>query len=93
MRIADVKLPCPFVYASGRKCPGHVNRVRAYGPIDGEGGLRVVKKYGLWCSEKDDHAGVVSGWVAKERMEFYPDNLPSGYEHHLRDPRTSSRSR
>jgi len=61
MRIADVKLLCPFVYASGRKCSGHVNRAKAYGPRDREGGLRVVKKYRLWCSEKDDHAGVVSG--------------------------------
>lgn len=36
-----------------------------------------IKQYRLWCSEKDDHAGAVSDFFAKERMEFYPDQLPA----------------
>jgi hypothetical protein len=42
-----------------------------------------VHKYRLWCSEKDDHAGVLSTPVAKARMEFYPDELDPGVEDQL----------
>src|ERR1700722_19452791 len=66
-------IPCPFVYASGRRCTGHVYRARAYGPS-----REHVRKYRLWCSEKDDHAGAVSDPVSKSRMEFYPDELAPG---------------
>jgi hypothetical protein len=34
-----------------------------------------IRKIRLWCSEKDDHAGAVSSFAAKNRMEFYPDQL------------------
>jgi hypothetical protein len=66
------KLACPFIYANGRKCRGFVDGMRLYGGDT----VYNAKKVRLWCSEKHDHAGVVSTWVAKERMEFYPDRLP-----------------
>jgi hypothetical protein len=74
-------IPCPFVYANGRKCSGVVYRARAYGPEYGAGYVarENVRKYRLWCSEKDDHAGAVSS-VGKDRMEFYPRDLAPGVE-------------
>ncbi len=65
--IAPAQIPCPFVYAKGKKCTGHVVRVEAYKADiswnyrDGAwrfavGGPR--SHYHLFCSEKDNHAGV-----------------------------------
>ncbi len=73
-------IPCPFVYANGRKCCGVVRQARAYGPTRGKHYVNRadVRKYRLWCSDKDDHAGAVSDHTSKERMEFYPDELPPG---------------
>ena len=78
-------LACPFVYMNGKKSSGYIYRARAYGhsrgatyPARGE-----VRKYRLWCSEKDDHGGVRSGSHGKLRMTFYPDQLPDGYEDRL----------
>ena len=50
-------ISCPFVYANGRKCEGHIYRARAYGPhrTGSYPERHSVKKYRLWCSEKDDH--------------------------------------
>ena len=78
-------IPCPFVYANGRHCTGVVRRARAYGPTGRDGVVRreKVRKYRLWCSEKDDHAGVLSSPDAKPRMEFYPDQLEPGVEDRL----------
>ncbi len=73
------------MYADGRQCSGHIYRAKAYGPkrrnwfID----RHDVRKYRLWCSEKDDHAGWVSCRETKDRMEFYPDQLPAGLEEEL----------
>ena len=36
-----------------------------------------MHKYRIWCSLKGDHAGVLSSFEAKQRMEFYPDELPT----------------
>ena len=36
-----------------------------------------VHKYRLWCSENDDHAGAVSSFEGKQRMEFYPITICS----------------
>ena len=78
-------IPCPFVYASGRKCCGMVRQARAYGPTMGKRHVDRddVRKYRLWCSHKDDHAGAVAGTAGKLRMEFYPDQLPEGVEDRL----------
>ncbi len=75
-------IACPFVYANGRPCTGTVKLARAYGPTRGRHyvGRGDVRKYRLWCSEKDDHAGAVNSSAGKDRMEFYPDQLPAGVE-------------
>lgn len=69
------KYPCPFTYADGRECQGHIVGFRAYGPRQGNEVLE-VKKVRLWCSERYDHQGAVNSWAGKERMEFYPNQLP-----------------
>ena len=74
---SDTDIPCPFVYANGKKCDGHVYRWHVYGPGHNH---RVVpypdaRKVRLWCSNYDDHAGAVSSFEGKERMEFYPDEI------------------
>jgi hypothetical protein len=71
-------LRCPFVYATGHQCTGTIYRAAAYGGHGGE-----VKKYRLWCSDKDDHAGAVTSPWAKQRMEFYPDHMRAGLIDHL----------
>ena len=70
-------IPCPFTYANGRCCSGVITRAKGYGPKRGGHfpAREDVRKYRLWCSEKDDHAGTVSSFEAKQRMEFYPDQL------------------
>jgi hypothetical protein len=75
-------IDCPFTYANGEKCQGHIYRARAYGPKRGEFYVtrENVRKYRLWCSIKEDHAGAAHGFEGKERMEFYPDKLPPGAE-------------
>jgi len=78
-----LELPaCPFIYVSGRKCRGHITGYRLYGGDT----LADAKKVRLWCSEKYDHAGAVSSFEAKERMEFYPDKLPKDIFDWLKPP-------
>jgi hypothetical protein len=82
---ADDSIPCPFVYADGHGCLGVVYRARAYGPTRGGTHPRRkdVRKYRLWCSKCDDHAGAVPSVGAKLRMEFFPDRLGAGVEDRL----------
>jgi hypothetical protein len=69
-------MKCPFVYANGRRCSGEIWQARAYGRNRyGVVAANDIRKIRLWCSEKGDHAGVVSSFEGKERMEFYPDAL------------------
>jgi hypothetical protein len=78
-------ISCPFVYANGKQCGGSVSGARAYGPRGKHGHpeRHRVKKYRFWCTAGWDHAGAVSGPLSKERMEFYPDQLPEGLEDEL----------
>lgn len=71
----DDILCCPFIYVDGRRCKGTIYRAKAYGPSRGYDHPERdrVRKYRLWCSLKDDHAGFDPG--GKLRMEFYPDEL------------------
>jgi hypothetical protein len=68
---------CPFVYANGRRCVGQITRAHAYGRHDRCGCVEEhdIRKIRLWCSLKWDHAGAVSSFASKERMELYPDEL------------------
>ena len=62
------EIACPFVYANGRKCPGHIIRVEAYKADvswtpDKDGQWRPSigeprSHYHLFCSEKGNHAGI-----------------------------------
>ncbi len=64
-------IPCPFVYANGNRCHGHVRRAKAFGPVR-KFGRRLpreyVRKYRLWFTEEDDHCGILSSMEGKERM-------------------------
>jgi hypothetical protein len=72
---------CLFRYSSGRECDGTIIRAKAYGPhLSGPEDRHKVRKYRLWCSKHGDHCGAVSSYVSKDRMEFYPDQLPEGVE-------------
>ncbi|MFQ5566467.1 MAG: ureidoglycolate lyase, partial [Paracoccaceae bacterium] len=64
---------CPFVYANGKRCPGEIHRIKAYG---GRGRYGEARKYRIWCSLKGDHSGILGSYEGKQRMEFYPDELP-----------------
>lgn len=78
------RVPCPFVYARGKRCTGHVVRVEAYKAdlewtlgADGTwtfstGAPR--SHYHLFCSEKGNHAGTLRH--DDDRMKFYLDQLP-----------------
>ena len=72
MRIETLR--CPFKYASGRRCSGHIHHAKAFGPKRGFEHLvqGTVHKYRLWCSEKEDHAGINRSYAAKERMGVLP---------------------
>jgi len=84
---AHPPIACPFVYANGRRCTGFIRRARAYGPTDRHGRIirHKVRKYRLWCTDKDNHAGILTSFEGKQRMEFYPDQLAPGVEDRLWD--------
>jgi hypothetical protein len=57
----------------------HDRRGKAFGRTDTRCGEEISpNKYRIWCSDKWDHAGAVSSWDVKLRMEFYPDEMPDG---------------
>ena len=77
------EVPCPFTYADGRRCTGHVRRVEVYHckifweqRDDGSWlfDYQPGTHYHLFCSEKDNHAGIRRG--DDERMKFWPQHLP-----------------
>ena len=86
-------IPCPFVYANGRKCPGHITRVEAYGVEiewcpDSQGNWQLSisqprSHYHLFCSEKGNHAGVRGS--DSEQMNFYGNKLPEDLKLALRE--------
>jgi hypothetical protein len=80
---AMAKIPCPFVYARGRKCPGHIVGVSAFKADiqwtpDGEGKWRpdvgrLRSHYHLHCSESA-HAENF-GRDDSPRMKFWLEEL------------------
>jgi hypothetical protein len=80
------EIPCPFVYANGRKCHGHITHVEAYKcdivwSPDDDGKWRpsvneIRSHYHLFCSDKGNHAGYKR--QDSERMKCYMDQLPEG---------------
>ena len=76
------KIFCPYVYADGKACGGHVVRIEAYkADLEwdyADGGWRFASfprsHYHLYCSEKGDHVGHKRR--ADDRMKFFLDQLP-----------------
>jgi hypothetical protein len=75
--------PCPFVYAKGKKCTGHIERIEAYKADltwnrddDGRWSLSVEPRshYHLCCSEKGNHAGYNK--PDSDQMKFHYNELP-----------------
>ena len=82
------EVACPFVYANGRKCSGHITHVEAY-KIDvtwkpGEDGKwrpsvgEPRSHYHLFCSERGNHAG--AGRQDHSSMKCYLSQLPEGLD-------------
>ncbi len=77
-----ISIACPFVYANGRACSGHIVRIEAYkADIEWrlhEGvwrfGFEPRSHYHLFCSEKDNHAGFKS--PDSPQMKFHWRELP-----------------
>jgi hypothetical protein len=77
------QIPCPFVYANGRPCQGHINRIGAYGATvhwtqrpTGEWLFTWEERshYHLFCSQKGGHAGM--GRPDDPRMKYYGNQSP-----------------
>jgi hypothetical protein len=79
-----MSIPCPFVYAKGKRCPGHVVRVEAF-KADlswslGDGGRWTFhhgeprSHYHVFCSEKGNH--VASSRPDSDQMKFFWQDLP-----------------
>lgn len=78
------KIKCPFVYANGKRCNGHIASVEVYkadvvwnaGP-DGNWGLEVgipESRYHLVCSEEGKHCG--DSPPDNEQMKLFYSDLP-----------------
>jgi hypothetical protein len=77
------KIACPFVYANGRKCPGHITHVEAYKADvswkpDDQGKWRPSiseprSHYHVFCSEKGNHASSMRS--DDSRLKFYLRDL------------------
>jgi hypothetical protein len=77
------KIPCPFVYANGKKCTGHVDRIEAYKADimwspneDGTWKAHIEPRshYHVFCSAKGNHAGY--GCEDSPKLKFYYRDLP-----------------
>lgn len=78
------EIPCPFVYADGRPCKGHVVRIEVYKAdlvwdVGQEGtwsfDFRPRSHYHLFCSEKGNHAGFRRS--DSSALKFWYDQLPA----------------
>jgi hypothetical protein len=88
-----MNIPCPFVYANGKVCTGHIVRVEAYKADiawtpDTEGRWHASinqpgSHYHLFCSEKGNHAGY--GRADDSRMKFYLSDLPPALRDAMKD--------
>ena len=79
------ELPCPFVYANGRRCTGHITHIEAYKADvtwrpDHDGKWRPSvgeprSHYHLFCSEKGNHAGSARDDHPQMKLRYLPDDL------------------
>jgi len=80
------EVACPFVYANGRRCTGHITRIEGYKADvtwipDAKGKWRPSvgeprSYYHLFCSEKETHATTASS-DHPQMMKRYRE-LPAG---------------
>ncbi len=91
------RIPCPFVYANGRACTGHVVRVEAYKAdvawsVDGDGrwnfDFQPRSHYHVFCSEKGNHAGFCR--QDPLALKFWFNTLPQPIRQILRCTRPRS---
>ncbi len=77
------RIPCPFVYSTGKRCTGHVARIEAYKaevvweqPKDGRWAFFFSPRshFHLFCSEKSNHAGALG--PDNPQMKFHWRELP-----------------
>ena len=87
-------IACPFVYANGRACTGHVVRIEAYKAdltwsADAEGAwsfdFRPRSHYHAFCSEKGNHAGFRR--PDPNALKFWFDTLPAPIQRLLEQTR------
>ena len=80
--MAGDRIPCPFVYSTGKRCTGHVAKVEAY-KADLEWSFDTANgwtfsageprsHYHVFCSEKGNHAGV----MREDALKLYYSQLP-----------------
>jgi hypothetical protein len=80
--VEPTAIPCPFTYANGRQCKGHVVRVEAYKADVSwtrHNGWKLEcgpprSHYHLFCSEKGNHAGV----RRQDAVKLWPQHMPDG---------------
>ena len=86
--MAHAPVPCPFVYADGRHCEGHVVRVEVYKAddawaFDESKGWSFEffprSHFHVFCSEKGNHSG--NRRRDDARLKFYFDDLPEPLQH------------
>ncbi len=74
-------IPCPYTYANGRHCKGHITAIETYGADVGwdekpdgtwELGWRPGSHFHLFCSEKGNHAGTVKADALKAWLPQLP---------------------
>ena len=73
---------CPFVYANGKACDGHIVQIEAYKAglewkyVDDGWRFEFFPRshFHLYCSEKGDHVGHKRS--ADDRMKFFLEQLP-----------------
>jgi hypothetical protein len=76
------RIPCPFTYANGKRCSGHIVRIAAFKADvewsqkpDGQWEISVGdprSHYHLYCSEKNSHAGA----GRDDALKYYLSQLP-----------------
>jgi hypothetical protein len=78
-----MNIPCPFVYANGKRCDGEIDRIEAYRAElvwerSSEGKWRFNwspgSHYHLFCSKKGNHAGYKR--PDSEQMKLHWGDLP-----------------
>ncbi len=78
------EIPCPYLYARGQQCAGHIVRVEAYKADlqwvhDASGNWTFVcgeprSHYHLFCSEKGNHSGSMR--ADNDQMKRFFGDLP-----------------